>query len=149
MKCILVRQGTGFQLLGTDAHVLKQDLKYSSWRQGPFAESGPKRGVMLAFLFWIIFVPEQTYERRQVLDYGLCISVIYRLTSSPPLLVHVHGKWCPEGALLARGKQAVWIEHLGSQLPAECAWGKAFLCSPVLQLLSTAGWSHNIKEEGS
>lgn len=30
IKCILVRQGTGFQLLGADAHVLKLDLKYSS-----------------------------------------------------------------------------------------------------------------------
>lgn len=150
IKYILVRQGTGFQLLGADAHVLKLDLKYSSRRQRPFAQSGPKWGVMLPFLTQKHFCSRINVWKKTII--GLWSVHFYFLqTNISSQSARTH-PWqvMPSRACMAELSEALPTGVIRqSAAKGEDTQGQAFLCASALQLLSMAGWSHNIMKEGS
>lgn len=127
IKCILVRQGTGFQLLGADAHVLKLDLEYLSWRQRPFAQPGPKRGVMLVFL-----VQNHFCSRIDVWKTTGFWSVHFRSLQTDISSRSAHT--CPWPVVPSKAHQAEVNgrseqERFGSQLPTERAPGDKPFCA--------------------
>lgn len=70
---------------------------------------------------------------------------------SPALPARVRGEWCPAGLTWQRrAEQAGWVGAIWQSVAhREGVWGQALLHTSVLQLLSTASWSHNIVEEES
>lgn len=86
------------------------------------------------------------YERRQVLVYGLCVSILYRLTSPPALLPHVHGEWYPAGLTWQRQAGGTNGSDLAEGVPRDkpfCV--HLYFSSCQQQADPTTSWKREVK----